>query len=253
MDLIGALIYRVGKLSVPLKADLQWRRSRHRDYALMVVERLVSPGTTAVDVGAGWGLFTNQMARRVGQRGSVHAFEPNPSNASSLAAIAKRQPQVSVHELALSGRSGHATLRVPTINDQPVVDMGTLADTGFDVATEVTVRTVRLDDVLEAPVAFMKVDVEGHELSVLEGAENVIGGHTTLLIEVEQRHHKEPISGVLDRLTAYGKVEAVFPDGLRPLSAFDAQRDQIEVLRRKVSPAEGEPAEYIKDFLIQPT
>lgn len=252
MDLVGALIHRAGKLSVPLKAELQWRRSRRSDFALMMVERCLAPGMTAVDAGAGWGLFTNQMAHRVGRRGAVHAFEPNPANASSLAAIARWHPQVSIHELALSDRSGQATLRVPAIDDRPVVEMGTLADTELEVASEHAVASVRLDEVLEAPVGFMKVDVEGHELAVLEGAANVIDGRTTLLVEVEQRHHKESIAGVLDRLADYGRVEALFRDGLRPLGAFDIQRDQIEILERKSSPAESEPPEYVKDFVIRP-
>ncbi len=104
----------------------------------------------------------------------------------------------------------------------------------------------------EHTVSFIKCDVEGHELAVLRGAAQTLKSGPPLLIEVEQRHHDTPLEEVFGHLLDLGEVYAVFPGGLRPLSAFDVQRDQTAHLLAKSSSTDSEPPAYIKDFLVLP-
>jgi hypothetical protein len=54
------------------------------------LDALVKPGDRVVDVGSNVGIYTEQLARCVGPRGEVYAFEPDPTNYARLAARARR-------------------------------------------------------------------------------------------------------------------------------------------------------------------
>lgn len=256
---MGFAIHRAaGALSPALRADLQWRRSRAADdFAMVVVDTLVQRGEVVVDVGAGWGLYACRLARSVGRRGKVHAFEPNPTYQRPLQRLARRFPQLQVHSVALSNEAGDAALHVPHIADRMINEMATLVPPRrreWEVGTRARVTVRRLDDIVEAedrPVAFVKCDVEGHELEVVEGGSEVLSSRPTILMEIEQRHHDQPISQVFARLEQLGyRLFAVRPDGLSPLDDFDVEADQTAHFRRKADPCSGEPAEYVKDFLL---
>lgn len=261
MDPVGFAIHRAaGALSPALRADLQWRRSRATDdFAMRVVDTLVQPGEVVVDVGAAWGLYACRLARSVGRRGKVHAFEPNPVYRRPLQRLARRFPQMEVHSFALSNEAGDGLLHVPHIADRTINEMATLVPPRrreWAVGTRAQVTVRRLDDVLKGeggPVAFVKCDVEGHELEVVDGGREVLSSKPTILMEIEQRHHDQPISQVFARLEQLGyRLFAVRPEGLSPLDDFDVEADQTAHFRRKADPHSGEPAQYVKDFLLLP-
>jgi FkbM family methyltransferase len=117
----------------------------------------------AVDVGAHVGYFTGLLATRA-QR--VVAFEPNPDLHRLIEENAGRWAgaKVTVDRRAVSNVTGVATLHVPrgAGND----GLATLeAGSGDDEQVE----TVRLDDAIDGEISVLKIDVEGHELAVLEG------------------------------------------------------------------------------------
>jgi FkbM family methyltransferase len=254
MDLVGAAIHRADKVSPALKARLWWSRSRRSgDFAMRVVDAMVQPGQVVVDVGAAWGLYSARFAHLVGRAGIVHAFEPNPTYAPPLKSLARSTPQLRVHLRALSDHVGAATLHVPEIANSLVHEMAMLSsptERGWGVGAEWPVVLDRLDNVA-TQADFVKCDVEGHELAVLAGAPKLLASHPPVLVEVEQRHHDEPLSEVFAAFRAMGyEPWAVRPGGLVPLEDFDVDADQLAHLRSKASPTEGEPVEYVKDFLL---
>ena len=255
MDLAGAAIRRAGWVSPPLKARLCWARSRRSgDFAMRIVDAMVQPDQVVIDVGAAWGLYAARFAQLVGRAGVVHAFEPNPTYAASLRILARSTPQLRVHLQALSDRVGAAALHVPEIGSVLVNEMAMLvppAEHGWDVGAQWPVVLDRLDNVVTGPVDFVKCDVEGHELAVLAGASKVLASRPPVLVEVEQRHHDEPLGEVFAAFRARGYVPwAVRPEGLVPFEDFDVEVDQLAHLRRKAAVTEREPIEYVKDFLL---
>jgi FkbM family methyltransferase len=254
MDLAGAAIHRAGKVSPTLKARLQWSRSRRSgDFAMRVVDAMVQPGQVVVDVGAAWGLYSARFAQLVGRHGVVHAFEPNPTYAPALKSLARSTPQLRVHLRALSDRVGVASLHVPEIGSALIHEMAMLAppaERGWETGAQWPVALDRLDNVVTR-ADFIKCDVEGHEVAVLAGAPKLLATHPPVLVEVEQRHHDEPLSEVFAAFRGMGyEPWAVRPTGLVPLEDFDVETDQLAHLRSKSSPREGEPIEYVKDFLL---
>lgn len=130
--------------------------------------RLADRGHDAVDVGANLGYFTALLARRAR---SVVAMEPHPLLRDRLernvVRLGREGGRVTVDARAASDRAGTATLTVPDAFHRNQ-GQATLEGDGLGVAVE----TVRLDDVIAGrSIGVVKIDVEGHELPVLSGAE----------------------------------------------------------------------------------
>ena len=91
-------------------------RSGYREAELNYLSRIVPRTRQSVDVGANLGVYSRALSKLTS---TVHAFEPN----RELAQLLRRTlpPNVIVHELALSSRSGTATLRTPVVNGRPVL------------------------------------------------------------------------------------------------------------------------------------
>ena len=139
-------------------------------------ERHLRPGATVLDVGAHVGYYTLLSSVLVGGEGRVHAFEPNPANAEFLRRHVRinRLSNVHVEQAAVSDTAGTARFDFGTGSGT-----GRLADAGA-----LEVRTVRLDDHCAqhglAPSA-LKIDVEGAELVVLEGARETLARHRPVI------------------------------------------------------------------------
>ena len=146
-------------------------RTERQEIAL--VRAAIGPGDLVLDVGAHKAAFTFWMARRVGSRGRVLAFEPNPLLADYLREVADcfSAGVVEVEAAALSNREGTAVLHFPGAH---------LGSASLELAQDVLqppleVPVTSLDRFLEThppdrPMRLIKCDVESHELAVLQGA-----------------------------------------------------------------------------------
>ena len=140
----------------------------HEPLTLALLERLLPPGALFVDVGANIGFFSLLAARRVGPAGRVIALEPNPAALRRLRQNLALNPafRVEVIEAAASDRVGEVRLAQP--------DDWNLGGVCISETGTVPVRCAPLGDLL-APLNLahapdlMKIDVEGHEPSVLRG------------------------------------------------------------------------------------
>jgi FkbM family methyltransferase len=212
-----------------------------RERRMLLLDELVPNGSVAVDVGAWWGPWTYWLSRRAAE---VWSFEPNPDLAAFLTRVVS--PNVHVENVALSDRSGTATLHAPQAVGMDA--LSTLSDRHTDAGArrlEVQLRT--LDAYGLEAVGFIKIDVEGHELEVLKGAESTIRRCApTLLVEIDQAFHERPIQRVFDWLLDRD-YEGRFRRGGRwsPLGAFDVKRDQS-------TDPDVMSAAYINDFVFTP-
>ena len=159
-DFVGRAVYFVG--------DLDRKISR-------VISRLVSPGDTVLDVGANLGLVTMQLSRLVGDRGTVHSFEPNPRMVELLTRTLERNAvrNVKLRACALGSREEELELKVPVGH----AGMASLVrrHQHLDEVETVRVPVHRLSAVAKeegfGKVRLMKIDVEGFESEVFRGAD----------------------------------------------------------------------------------
>jgi FkbM family methyltransferase len=149
-------------------AALAWKLGLLEAAERRLIRRQVRPGAVAVDVGANVGLHTLALARAVGADGRVHALEPAPENHRLLARAVRdaRLSQVHVHQAAAAACAGEALLYLAAANrgDHRL-------HPGVTARTALRVRTVVLDELLAAEprVDFVKIDVQGAELAVVDG------------------------------------------------------------------------------------
>jgi FkbM family methyltransferase len=191
---------------------------------LRLIRHFVDRGATAIDVGASIGMYSAEMARHAAR---VLAFEANPAVAAFTRTIARRN--VEVVNAALSSHAGRATLHMPrNRKGHGVTELATIAQSPqADNGLAIEVETKRLDDFPVHDCSFIKIDVEGHEEAVLEGAASLIARERpVLMIELIETFNP----GVVARLTArYApSYDCVFLSQgvLKPVAAFDAARDQ---------------------------
>lgn len=146
-----------------------------------VLKRIVAPDSNCVDIGCHIGSSLSQLLK-LAPRGHHTAFEPIPNKAEWLR---RRFPEVEVFEVALADRAGEATFYVNT----KLTGFSGLQRHGEDAEHEaLTVRTARLDELLgDRRVDYIKLDVEGGELRVLQGATGVLERwHPRVLFECTQ-------------------------------------------------------------------
>jgi FkbM family methyltransferase len=145
--------------------------------------RLLSPGETAVDVGANIGYMTSLFAHRVGQSGRVESFEPHPRIFARLEAnVALNQPasaNIRLHNVALGSREEVTHLVEPDIFGLNEGASMIVADAQIDSlqgsGKKFEVKVLRLDAALAvSKIGLLKIDVEGFEGKVLAGADQLL-------------------------------------------------------------------------------
>jgi FkbM family methyltransferase len=205
---------------------------------------LCDPGRASVDVGAHHGIYTlgaSLFSKR------VIAVEPQPNCADALR---KSLPiNATVVEGALSSMAGTATLKIP-LNDWDSVsrlDFGNVHDKQW---RRECVCLLRMDDIVQEPVGFVKIDVEGHEHEVLDGASRIIASDKpSFLIEVEERHRTDSVSDVSRFLEDRG-YRGYFVQGnnIRSMHEFDIRIHQNPFLIGKGDRANYR--DYINNFVF---
>jgi FkbM family methyltransferase len=179
----------------------------------------------AVDIGANKGVYLYHLARHY-QR--VAAFEPLPEMASYLERA--KPKNCDVYPVALSRSQGEAELQLPRgFNELGTLELESHQQwTESDIVDTHHVKTMPLDAYAFDTVSLLKVDVEGHEIPVLEGARTTIDrDRPTIIIEVEERHRPGAVASVRAWCEALG-YDGYFLDGVtvRPIAQFDVSRDQ---------------------------
>lgn len=134
------------------------------------LRRYLRPGDSFVDIGANIGYLTLTGAKAVGPRGKVLSFEAHPGTFGYLQAnvALNALTNVVVNNLAIGNGNGTVDfLECPGDDSQNCVAHGKSA---------IAVRMVALDEVLadQKAIALLKIDVEGYEKFVLEGAERLL-------------------------------------------------------------------------------
>lgn len=153
-------------------------RSAYEQEEKEIFKRILDPGMVVVDVGANIGDYTLLAARAVGASGLVYSFEPEPHNFSLLAQNVKANGYANVrcYNKALAGEPGRLTLHVDPSNHG---GSSLIASNVPDTADSVVVETDTLDNVLSAnplprPVGLIKMDAQGAEGGIMQGASGTL-------------------------------------------------------------------------------
>jgi FkbM family methyltransferase len=148
-----------------------------------LLETFVTPGSTFVDVGANIGIYSGWASRLTGPRGHVLAFEPVPATRQHLVKVVELNQlrNVEIIPKALGTGPGIVTLWVvPNASGLTSAVPPEAGSPGASGLQRIDVPQVTLDDELAArslaPPSLVKIDVEGYEMAVLEGAVRTLAG-----------------------------------------------------------------------------
>jgi FkbM family methyltransferase len=182
---------------------LMARRTPYLESEMLGLASIVGPGSVCLDVGAAAGLYTVVLSHLAGPAGEVHAVEPlqfaHPVWRWVLGF--RRRANVRHYTLALGADPGAGVMSVPFGKRVAVTGRSFLTgkssglgpNTEFVRHEEVPVTVDTLDALVAriglSRLDFIKIDVEGGELHVLQGGQGTIEEfRPALLVEIEARH-----------------------------------------------------------------
>jgi FkbM family methyltransferase len=178
-------------------------------YASLVDLMDWAPGHVVFDVGANEGRAAVRLNRHL-PTPTVYAFEPVGSTFRKLCARAEHLPDVRPLNLALGAEPGRRTIY---LHEKDI--MNSFSPTWSEPVGTEEVEVETLDRVVERQgidfVHFLKIDTEGHELEVLEGARGALAARRIgiILLEVGMDPRVSPhtsLEGVRCHLAPFGYV-----------------------------------------------
>jgi FkbM family methyltransferase len=180
------------------------------------LKQCIEPGWICYDIGGYKGYYSGVMALKGAKE--VYVFEPMPANANKIKNLIQLNPTLPIRlkEYAISDNCGKAVFKM-----MPEETMGKLHSSSFqqddESISELTVDCITLDELIKFGLPepdFIKIDVEGAEEFVLNGALSLLNGKKPfLMIEVHS-----PLIGrrCLEILENYYSRIRVFETGMTP-------------------------------------
>lgn len=188
---------------------------------LQLLKNIIIPETDTIDIGVYRGVYSYEMAK---YSKMVHAFEPNPIIFKDIELnLGKIIKNINLYNFALSDKENKVLLKVPIRNKnydksnyEEYFQMGRATIHEQNVMGDIEtfeIKSKKLDNfTFSNRISFIKIDVEGHEMSVIKGAENTIKQYKpTLLVEIEEKHSKQKVLDSINYINSLG-YESFFYD-----------------------------------------
>lgn len=173
---------------------LQYVKDRHyikllesynidREPDLKLVQYLVSPGDTVLDIGANVGVYTKFLSKFVGKAGFVYSIEPVEQTFNILLTIKKalQLDNVKAMNYALSDSEGVIQMQIPhylsggeNYYQARIIKENESKDNKYRlVEAKALTLDVTFEDIAKE-ISFIKCDIEGHELACLQGGKKFL-------------------------------------------------------------------------------
>ena len=181
---------------------------------LQVIDQFADKSKDALDVGVYRGVYSFKLSKYFK---NIHAFEPNPLLYPYLHKNLKKIiKNISLYNVGLSDKNGEVSLKLPTRtkslfknNIEELFRLGAASlhpNKTFKNFKSLPVKIKKLDDInFENKIKFMKIDVEGHEIEVINGAKETIKKNKpVMLIEIEKRHSQRSVDESISFIKRHG-------------------------------------------------
>ena len=196
-----------------LKKRLLRAINNNYEKELTFIDRFSDKAKNAIDIGVYRGVYSLKLSQNFKQ---IYAFEPNPLLFPYLKKNLKKIIEnIDLYNLALSDETGTTELKLPLRSEsifrdniEELYQLGAASihpNNEFKSLKKVTVKTEKLDNIYINDIGFIKIDVEGHELEVINGAKETISKNKpVLLIEIEKRHSKRSVEDTINSINNLG-------------------------------------------------
>lgn len=178
---------------------------------------------TAFDVGGNHGIYTYFLSRAVGPHGALHVFEPQPELVLEIEKISEwlNFNFIKLNSFALSDSPAKKTLSRKNIGDgSATLETGAISPNDENIVIQTTtIDDYCLENLVES-MDYLKIDVEGHELPVIQGGLKTIK-KLKPIIQIELRVHEPSCDKVISTLTDLGYRGVMLCDGQEiPISLY---------------------------------
>lgn len=192
----------------PALERVQLRGLFYEQSDLECLARYVKPGAVYVDVGANTGNHTVFFAK-VLEASKVIPIEPNPETSAILLRVIEKNGLTAVDTSKLGIGVGRTAANCKLVTGRRG-HLGTVRLEPAEAGEAGSISVQPLDTLIDVPVDMMKIDVEGMEIDVLEGARTLIANCRPVLLVEAQDENIPALLAILDEL-GY-RIECVFPD-----------------------------------------
>src|SRR5438270_4635301 len=193
-----------------------------------------SPSLTILDVGANVGEYSALILDTLGPRATVHAFEPSADAYSVLSSRLLGRPGVHLHPFGL----GFEEAEVPLYTSQPASTWASVLPrraeyTGVTFMPAGTVRLRRLDVVCRelnlCRIDLLKVDVEGYDLAVLQGAGELLESGAIRRVQFEfgeaNIDSRTYLRDFWELLNPHYRLYRIVSNGLAPIERYNGNHE----------------------------
>ena len=142
---------------------------KYEPYETELILRQAKKGDVVVDVGANIGYYTVLLADKVGKKGKIYAFEPDLANFEILEKNIKANKLENIVAIKAAVGSKQGKLKLYKSEE----NYGDHRLYGKEKGIE-EVKIVKLDDVIKEKIDLIKIDTQGWEPEVIEGAKKII-------------------------------------------------------------------------------
>jgi FkbM family methyltransferase len=207
---------------------LQEQRDWFED-EIKFLRSLVQPGDKVVDIGANYGVYALSLARKVGIKGQVWAFEPASPTAELLreSASANCAPWLQVVQKALSDREGTAWLQMPGQSELNSLAHPSSNEAATQKGSGESVAVTTLDQCLDTygwtEISLLKIDAEGEEERILKGGKRFFH-ELSPLVMFEVKAGTKLNLDLVTRFQDLGYQAFQLVPGLDILAPFDADQ-----------------------------
>ena len=187
---------------------------------LEIIDKYSDQTKDALDIGVYRGVYSYKLSQHFK---TVHSFEPNPLLYPYLEKNLKKViKNMILYNLALSDANGESELKLPIRsksifkdNIEELFKLGAATMHPKNMIKnfkKVPIKMKKLDDIeINNKIGFIKIDVEGHEKNVLKGGLNTIKKNKPiLLIEIEEKHSKQPVEDTINFMKTYNYKAYVY-------------------------------------------
>ncbi len=167
----------------------KWARYFESDYEkenVAFLAKTCKPGMTVIDIGAHLGLMSVIIAKLVGKKGKVYAFEPTPSTFALLKKIIVLNKFTEIISPINKAASNFTGLVDFFVDDHEGSNANSLVNRSDKNRTSQKTEVDTLDNIVEglklAKLDLIKIDAEGSELDVMNGAKKSIDKYKPIII-----------------------------------------------------------------------
>ncbi len=193
----GTFVYNINDLFIGRSLDLY---GEYSEGEVFLFNQLVGQGDTVIEAGANIGAHTVVFSRAAGESGHIYAFEPQRLVFQTLCANVAINSLTNVYCYQAALGSTPATIRVPAMDPREPRNFGGVEILKESARTE-PVQIVRIDDLGLKSCRLIKVDVEGMEQQVLQGAADLVKRCKPFLyVENDRREKSIPLIQYIDSL-----------------------------------------------------